>query len=111
MKKALSILLAFSLLLSALAGCGKPAGADSSNPPAQNSDSGGTPSAPAVPEKKEGGRLTISAATPTTRAWYDVRGIMAIAMFGYVYETWPAMAPTAAPSPSWPRASPPTRTR
>ena len=85
MKKALSVLLALSLLLTSLAACGSPSGnnstppADNSTPPAQ-SDSNDP--GPAAPEKKEGGRLTISAATPTTRAWYDVRGIMAIAMFG-----------------------------
>lgn len=37
-----------------------------------------------VPVK--GGRMIISAGTPTTRAWYDIRGTMAVAMFGTIYE-------------------------
>ena len=102
MKKALSVLLALSLLLTSLAACGSPSGnnstppADNSTPPAQ-SDSNDP--GPAAPEKKEGGRLTISAATPTTRAWYDVRGIRAIAMFGYIYEPLARYGSDGSPEP------------
>jgi ABC-type transport system substrate-binding protein len=34
----------------------------------------------------KGGVLTVSGSTPTTLAWYDVRGIMAVAFMGYIYE-------------------------
>ena len=100
MKKKLCVLLACSMLLTLLAACGE-SGAGSSAPPAgsstQPTQSGGvdTPNS----EKKEGGRLTISAATPTTRAWYDIRGIMAIAMFGYIYEPLARYGSDGSPEP------------
>lgn len=40
-----------------------------------------------VEEKVKGGVLKVVGSTPTTRAWYDIRGIMAIAFMSYVYET------------------------
>ncbi len=54
--------------------------------------------APAV-EKKAGGVLKIVGGTPTTRAWYDIRGIMAIAQFSYIYETLVRYDSTGAPEP------------
>lgn len=54
--------------------------------------------APAV-EKKAGGVLKIVGGTPTTRAWYDIRGIMAIAQFAYIYETLVRYDSTGAPEP------------
>lgn len=50
-----------------------------------------------TPEK--GGRLVISATMPTTRAWYDVRGIMAVAMFGMIYEPIARYGSDGAPEP------------
>lgn len=47
----------------------------------------------------KGGRLKISAATPTTRAWYDIRGIMAVAMFGMIYEPLARYGSDGAPEP------------
>lgn len=46
-----------------------------------------------------GGRMVISAATPTTRAWYDIRGIMAVAMFGTIYEPLARYGSDGAPTP------------
>ncbi|MHC1691744.1 MAG: ABC transporter substrate-binding protein [Sphaerochaetaceae bacterium] len=47
----------------------------------------------------KGGRMIISAATPTTRAWYDIRGIMAVAMFGTIYEPLARYGSDGAPVP------------
>lgn len=55
------------------------------------------PAVSATPVK--GGRMVISAATPTTRAWYDVRGIMAVAMFGMIYEPLARYGSDGAPQP------------
>lgn len=51
----------------------------------------------------KGGRLKISAATPTTRAWYDIRGIMAVAMFGMIYEPLARYGSDGAPDLFWQR--------
>ena len=55
--------------------------------PAAEAPAAEAPAAEPAVEKKAGGVLKIVGGTPTTRAWYDIRGIMAIAQFAYIYET------------------------
>ncbi len=50
-------------------------------------------------EPVKGGRMVISCGMPTTRAWYDIRGIMAIAEFGVIYEPLARYGADGAPEP------------
>lgn len=101
MKKLLAILLTFAMVFSMVACAAEPAAKP------ENSDANQTsapnevadPTAEPDAEKVKGGRLTISCATPTTRAWYDIRGIMAVSMFGYIYETLARYGADGAPEP------------
>lgn len=104
MKKLLAILLAFVMVLSMVACTAQPEATPSvKDDPAAPSTSDkveeATPAEPEEPEKVKGGRVVISCATPTTRAWYDVRGIMAVAMFGFIYEPLARYDSDGAPEP------------
>ncbi len=50
-------------------------------------------------EIQKGGRMVISCAAPTTRAWYDIRGIMAVAEFGIIYEPLARYGSDGSPEP------------
>lgn len=54
--------------------------------------------APAV-EKKAGGVLKIVGGTPTTRAWYDIRSIMAVSQMAFIYETLVRYDSSGSPEP------------
>lgn len=102
MKKLLAILLVFVMALSMVACTATPEATPSgTNEPSapSTSDEAVAPAVPSEPEKVKGGRLTISCATPTTRAWYDVRGIMAVAMFGFIYEPLARYGSDGTPEP------------
>jgi len=50
-------------------------------------------------EPVKGGRMVIASSLPTTRAWYDIRGIMAVAQFGMIYEPLARYGSDGAPEP------------
>ena len=102
MKKIIALFLVTVMLLSAVA-CGGSASKTEGNETGKveiqgnsNAFNAGTekqsePKATDAPvpaeQKKKGGVLKMVGGTPTTRAWYDIRGIMAIAQMAYIYET------------------------
>lgn len=98
MKKALALTLA-ALMVFALAACG---GSSSSTPAGSTSTPAGSTSAPApsANDPVRGKTLKVAALnTPTTLAWYDIRGIMAIAQMGYMLEPVMRYDETGAPEP------------
>lgn len=87
MKRFIAILLVLVLALSvACTAQPKDDGSNAVNNENKTSEAGNDAQGTVEVQPVKGGRLKISAATPTTRAWYDVRGIMAVAMFGMIYE-------------------------
>lgn len=82
MKKILAVILLVAIGFAAFAG---------------GANEGQTTNTPTGPV--EGGRVVISSGMPTTRAWYDIRGIMAIAQFGMIYEPLARYGANGAPEP------------
>lgn len=100
MKRFIAILLVLVLALSvACTAQPKDDGSNAVNNENKTSEAGNDAQGTVEVQPVKGGRLKISAATPTTRAWYDVRGIMAVAMFGMIYEPLARYGSDGSPEP------------
>lgn len=100
MKRFIAILLVLVLAMSvACTAQPKDDGSNAANNENKTSGTGNDAQGTVEVAPVKGGRLKISAATPTTRAWYDVRGIMAVAMFGMIYEPLARYGSDGSPEP------------
>ena len=102
MKKLLALLLVFAMTLPLVACGGNNSQNDTSNNGTTNNtvnDGSSEDNGEEETAKVKGGRVKISCAMPTTRAWYDIRGIMSVAMFGFIYEPLARYGSDGTPEP------------